>query len=164
MKMPGKSLVLLYLAVATGSAAQGIGVTPFAPSAVNDASPLTQPLAGTLFFGQQQRDQMDRARKFGAITVTGVSGEPAPSVLNGFVKRSDGQSAIWVDGQPRYNVQSDGVRRLQPQDVGGENERLKVLLNGTEPPAAKSPSDKATATPKTKAKRQNRSISKTDKH
>ena len=151
---------MMCLVVATGSAAQSSST----PSAVNAVESLTQPLSGTLFFDQQQRDRMDRARARGASSFEGVAVEPAPSVLSGFVKRSDGQSAIWVDGQPRYNVQSDGVRRLQPQDVGGENERLKVLLNGTEPPAAKSPSDKATATPKTKAKRQNRSISKTDKH
>ena len=142
MKMPGKSLVLLYLAAASGSAAQGIGVTPFAPSAVNDASPLTQPLAGTLFFGQQQRDQMDRARKFGAITVTGVSGEPAPSVLNGFVKRSDGISTVWVDGAYKSMNDVKMTARIQSTSVGMDTNTIVA----SEPVADAKTSDPARAT------------------
>ena len=129
MRILGKSLVLAYLAVATESAAQNV----HEPSAVSEVAPFTQQLAGTLFFNQQQRDRMDRARKPGAIAVESVSDDPAPSALNGFVKRSDGQSAIWVDGQPRYNVQSDGVRRLQPSDVGGSADTVKVQSSVSTP-------------------------------
>ena len=126
----GKSLLLAYLAVATGSATQGVSVASTAPSAVNEMGQSTRPLAGTLFFGQQQRDQMDRARKRGGLSVEGVTDEPESSTLNGFVKRSDGQSAIWIDGQPRFNVQGENVRRLQPGDVGGPADTVRVISSG----------------------------------
>ncbi|MBL0122263.1 MAG: hypothetical protein IPP88_05855 [Betaproteobacteria bacterium] len=131
-----KSLMLAVLVVATEGIAQTNNVQVTAPSSVDKIAPVTQPLAGTLLFGREQRDQMDRVRKVGAVAVIddeGVLVEPAVSVLNGFVKRSDGQTTIWVDGQARYNAQGDGVRRLQPQDVGGENER-QVLLKDTDTP------------------------------
>ena len=130
MKTFTKSLALTYFAVATVGSAQSINAPSTAPSAVNAISPLTPPLAGTLFFAREQRDRLDRARKFGAISVEGDSNEPAPTMLNGFVKRSDGQSAIWVDGRPRFNVQSEDVRRLQPQDVGGSSQTIRVLVPG----------------------------------
>ena len=127
MKIPCKALVLVCLLVATGSVAQTVGTSSNAASSVDEKSPSTHPLAGTLFFGQSQRDQMDRARKRGDVSVGGVSDEPAASVLNGFVKRSDGVSAIWIDGQARFNVQGENVRRLQPGDVGGPADRVKVV-------------------------------------
>lgn len=153
MKILGKSLVLAYLSVATGSAAQGVSAPSAAPSAVDKLAPVTQPLAGTLFFGQQQRDRMDRARKRGELSADGDAEEPAPSVLNGFVKRSDGQSAIWVDGQPRYNVRSDGARRLQPSDVGGSADTVKVLSYSESTPAPVSNAQRVNKVPVRKGMR-----------
>ena len=127
MKISGKMLMLACLTAATASTAQGVNASTTAPSSVNEMAPLIQPLAGTLFFDQRQRDQMDRARKRGVVSIDDVSGEPAVSVLNGFVKRSDGQITIWVDGQPRSDVRSSAVRELQPQDVGGSSDTIKVL-------------------------------------
>lgn len=125
-----KSLMLTVLVVATEGIAQTNNVQVTAPSSVDKIAPVTQPLAGTLFFGREQRDQMDRVRKVGAVAViddAGVLVEPAVSVLNGFVKRSDGQTTIWVDGQVRNNVQSLKANGLQPQDVGGPSEAIRVL-------------------------------------
>ena len=134
MTILGKAMTLACLALATGSAAQIISAPTIAasttPSAVIETTPSTQALVGTLFFGQQQRDRMDRERKGGTISADGVSNEAAPAVLNGFVKRSDGRSAIWVDGQLRYSVQNEGMRRLQPSDVGGSADTVKVLVYG----------------------------------
>ncbi len=137
MKILEKSLMLACLVVATGSIAQGTNAQSTAPSSVDKIAPVTQPLAGTLFFGREQRDQMDRVRKIGAVAVIsdeGVLVEPAVSVLNGFVKRSDGQTTIWVDGQARYNAQSEGVSRLQPQDVGGSADTVRVLTQSLATP------------------------------
>ena len=104
-----------------------------APSAVNEIEQLTKPLAGTLFFDPIQRARMDRMRKH-PVEVSGSDGAgdgvfPAPtsSVVNGFVKRSDGQSVVWVDGEARYNVKSANMALLQPSDVGGANN--SVVLN-----------------------------------
>jgi len=127
MKIPGKTLMLACLTAATASTAQGVNASTTAPSSVNEMAPLIQPLAGTLFFDQRQRDQMDRARKRGVVSIDDVSGEPAVSVLNGFVKRSDGQITIWVDGQLRSDVRSSTAHDLQPQDVGGNSETIRVV-------------------------------------
>lgn len=137
MKILVKSLMLACLVVATESSAQNNNAQVTAPSSVDKIAPVTHPLAGTLFFGREQRDQMDRVRKLGTAAVIddeGVLVEAAVPILNGFVKRSDGQTTIWVDGRPRYNAQGEGVRRLQPQDVGGENEHVKVLLKDADTP------------------------------
>jgi hypothetical protein len=109
-KMPA----LICLAVATGSAAQTVST----PSAVDALAPLAQPLSGTLFFDQKQRDQMDRTRKHGGIMVDHSSGEPAPSVLNGFVKRSDGTSTVWVDGAYKVMNDTNMMGRIQATSVG----------------------------------------------
>ena len=139
------------------SAQDGILPVNSAPSSVGSSPIAVQPLSGVLFFSRDQRERLDRARTRGAPLSDSVAAEPAPSVLDGFVKRSDGQSAIWVDGQPRYNVQSDGVRRLQPQDVGGANEHLKVLSSSTQSPAIKTPGGKP------KLPRQRQSVPKSSK-
>ena len=114
MKNLRNFLAPVCLAATTLSAAQSV----FAPSSIDSMSPLSQPLAGTLFFDQKQRDQMDRVRKRGGIIVDQTTGEPVPSVLNGFVKRSDGISTVWVDGI--YKTMSDATMmlRIQSTSVG----------------------------------------------
>ena len=137
MKNLEKLLMLACLVVSAEGIAQSNDAQSMAPSSVDKIAPATRPFAGTLFFGREQRDQMDRVRKLGAVAAIndeGVPVEPKVSVLNGFVKRSDGQTAIWVDGRPRYNVHGDDARRLQPQDVGGESEHVKVLLKDADTP------------------------------
>lgn len=100
-----------------------------APSSVLDNEQIMKPLTGTLFFSPEQRTKMDRQRKNPMPMIAGVAAAPVSSIVNGFVKRSDGQSAVWVDGEPRYNVNSSNMIRLQPTDVGGAGE--SVLLSPT---------------------------------
>ena len=96
------------------------------------ASPAVPPetakrLDGRLFFSALERQRLDDARKRGLVI--GDDGQPVqapPSVLNGFVKRSDGQITIWLDGQARNKQRSLNARELQPQDVGGNADAIKV--------------------------------------
>jgi hypothetical protein len=85
-------------------------------------------LEGRLFFSRQERQVMDKIRQRAIVPgAVGTDQEPALSMLNGFVKRSDSQVTVWVDGQARGNVPGSEVRDLKPQDVGGSAEAIKVL-------------------------------------
>lgn len=135
MKKSAARMVIVFLALTANGNAKAADAPATAPSAINEIEQLNKPLAGTLFFDPIQRARMDRMRKH-PVALSGGDGEgdgvfPAPtsSVVNGFVKRSDGQSVVWVDGEPRYNVQSANLIRLQPTDVGGEGK--SVLLNSS---------------------------------
>ena len=91
----------------------------------------SQKLSGRLFFSREQREQMDRARARGEFSPSGETvADPPPPMLNGFVKRSDGLTMIWVDGLARYNVRTDLTRKLEPQDVGGSGELMRVMAIG----------------------------------
>lgn len=89
--------------------------------AVPDAkSESAKRLEGRLFFSAEQRQRMDNARKRGLVSNDdGQLIAPPVSVLNGFVKRSDGNTAVWVDGVPRWNAKSGSTAGLMPTDVGG---------------------------------------------
>ena len=88
-----------------------------APDAKSDTA---KGLEGRLFFSAQQRQRMDNARKRGLVSNDdGQLIEPPVSTLNGFVKRSDGNTAVWVDGVPRWNAKSGSMAGLMPTDVGG---------------------------------------------
>ncbi len=94
-----------------------------------------QGLDGRLFFSPQERQRMDATRKRGGLSELDLQGaDIPPSVLNGFVKRSDGNTAVWVDGNLRWNAQSGRVRGLQPTDVGGS--AAYVQASSTEASAA----------------------------
>ncbi len=54
------------------------------------------PLSGKLFFTDDKRAQLDKARRDGTIIVEGET-VPRMMVLNGFVKRSDGSTVYWVN-------------------------------------------------------------------
>ncbi len=83
-------------------------------------------LEGRLFFSAEQRQRMDNARKRGLVSNDdGQLMEPPASMLNGFVKRSDGNTAVWVDGVPRWNAKSGSTAGLMPTDVGGPAGYLK---------------------------------------
>ena len=96
------------------------------------ASPAEPPetakrLDGRLFFSAQERQRLDDARKRGLVV--GDDGQPVqapPSVLNGFVKRSDGSTVLWVDGNVRWNAQGKNVASMVPSDVGGPAEYVKA--------------------------------------
>ena len=95
-----------------------------------------KPLEGRLFFSPEERQRMDRARKRGLVPgEDGQIMEPPASVLNGFVKRSDGNTAVWVDGVPRWNANSKNADGLLPADVGGPASYLKASSGETLVPA-----------------------------
>lgn len=54
------------------------------------------PLSGKLFFTDDKRAQLDKARRDGTIIVEGEIVQRL-MVLNGFVKRSDGSTVYWVN-------------------------------------------------------------------
>jgi hypothetical protein len=78
------------------------------------------PLGGTLFFARGEREQMDRARKGGvpAPSPEDLSTVRKSSAINGFVKRSDGVTSVWVDEQVRHNVDPTIAEQLEPMSVG----------------------------------------------
>lgn len=128
-----KSLMLVSVVVATEGIAQTNNMQVTAPSSVDKIAPVTQPLAGTLFFGRDQRDKMDRVRKLGTVAEVkdddGVLVEPAVSVLNGFVKRSDGTATVWVDGAYKSISDSAVMARIQPASVGMDTK--SILVSGS---------------------------------
>ena len=84
-------------------------------------------LEGRLFFSPEERQRINNARKRGLVpSDDGQFVEPAASVLNGFVKRSDGNISVWVDGVPRWNAKSKNTDGLLPSDVGGPAAYLKA--------------------------------------
>ena len=103
----------------------------------------TTRLDGRLFFSPQQRQRIDEARKRGVAPGAdtqledGQPVEPQPPVLNGFVKRSDGNTAVWVDGVSRWNANSSSANNLSPSDVGGPANYLKSTSGEIAAPAIK---------------------------
>lgn len=84
-------------------------------------------LDGRLFFSPLERQRIDSARKRGIDPVNDeqLSDGQAP-ILNGFVKRSDGNTVVWVDGNLRWNARTAGTSSLAPIDVGGPASYLKA--------------------------------------
>ena len=98
------------------------------PSKIADT---TEPLVGTLFFSREQREKIDRARLRGVRidekSVLFLDGRP---VINGFVKRSDGFTTVWVDGQPLSKVTLATSNMVEPSDVGGGRNETRIHLDG----------------------------------
>jgi hypothetical protein len=98
---------------------------------------------GRLFYTPEERAALEEARRRN-IRAEEQAAEaskkakpdgPRTVTLNGVVRRSDGESAIWVNGKPVENETSDGMRvRLTPDQAGvtvhdmekGRTVRLKV--------------------------------------
>ena len=98
----------------------------------------TEPLEGRLFFSAQQRQRMDQARKRGFVSGDDSQQVETPtSVLNGFVKRSDGNTVVWVDGDVRWNAKTASTSSLLPTDVGGPASYLKSTTFEAPTPVAK---------------------------
>jgi hypothetical protein len=112
---------------------------PPAPPA--DISNLSQSLSGTLFFSREQRERMDRARQRGEhLEVDGLVLAPErPPVINGFVKRSDGKTTMWVDGERLNDTKARLTDRVQPVDVGGGDDEKRVRLTGESEPKPQRP-------------------------
>ncbi len=99
-------LVVVAMLAATAAGAQSNNVTADKTDSSNKSpagytpDPITTtslPLSGKLFFTDDKRTQLDRARRDGTIVVEGDVIQRT-TVLNGFVKRSDGGTTYWVNG------------------------------------------------------------------
>jgi hypothetical protein len=105
---------------------------------------VAQPLTGRLFFSPEQRARLDRARLPGAVVEESGVVELPVSTVTGFVKRSDGETVVWVDGAPIFNVGAMQSARLQPEDVGSASDKIKIFsqerksttVNGSRPAKA----------------------------
>ena len=143
------------MVVRAGICAASIGIAllvPFTSSAQTSANPLsapspsstphsmqrpfkalsamtgdaTQQFEGRLFFSDRERQRMDDSRKRGLLSGDDAQPVETPlSTLNGFVQRSDGHTAVWVDGVPRWDAKNNKANALLPSDVGGPANYLK---------------------------------------
>lgn len=146
MRLASGVIVLwLPVAVATQTAAAPAVKQPIAPPIQTlPASPpalpsgAAAPLDGRLFFSPQERRRMDDARKRGPEPyIEGRIVETQSSTLNGFVKRSDGHLAVWVDGVPRWDTTHKAGDALSPSDVGGPAAYVKATSGETMTPSPK---------------------------
>lgn len=119
--------------------ALGLGTVPSPAHAQTTAStlkitaatklePTPKVLPGTLFNTQEQRERLDRARRRGGVLEDEVidldAVEPERSVINGFVKRSDGRDTVWVDDVMKRDPWLEVMERLEPNVVGGATRGL----------------------------------------
>lgn len=87
---------------------------------------VTRPLPGPLLFTPAERATLDAQRKRGEVVVEGKIVEaPRPPVTNGFVKRSDGSSVVWIDGAAHNVSGLISSKRLLP-DLIGEESRVSL--------------------------------------
>lgn len=81
---------------------------------------------GTLFFTPDERSQLDRIRRGDPVGRAARRGEP---MVNGFVKRSDGQGTIWIDGREIDLKTQKAAATLQPGIVGSLNEAIDIQVH-----------------------------------
>ncbi len=86
-----------------------------------------QPLSGKLFFTSDERAKLERARKTGIVetnpepsdeTEPTADAPPKKSIINGFVKRTDGSTVVWIDGVPRTLDRTQRTSPLAASMVG----------------------------------------------
>jgi hypothetical protein len=97
-----------------------------------------QPL-GRLFFTPEERVRLDASRKDALanaakprVAAPVEATRPAPSArvltLNGIVRRSDGETIVWVNGKPV--PQRGGAARVAPGSVGADTAGLVLPESG----------------------------------
>lgn len=108
--------------------------TAKAPSATK-LEPTPKVLTGTLFNTHEQRERLDRARQRGGVPEDEVvaATEPERSVINGFVKRSDGRNTVWVDDVMKRDPRSEVVEQLEPNVVGGQTRGIVSAATNVTP-------------------------------
>jgi hypothetical protein len=107
--------------------------------AATKLEPTPKVLTGTLFNTQEQRERLDRVRQRGGVPEDEVvaAEEPERSVINGFVKRSDGRNTVWVDDVMKRDPRSEVVEQLEPNVVGGATRGLsKAALTNSKTKAS----------------------------
>ena len=101
-----------------------------------DAIPSTrEALNGRLFFSREQRERLDRLRAGGDVPAEQLVVEPRASRINGFVKRSDGETALWVDGRVS-SIPPNELENITPSVVGGSGNSLRVSMANAPLPIA----------------------------
>jgi hypothetical protein len=137
----GGFVCALCLGVAQSSAhAQTTASVLKAPAAVK-FEPAPKVLTGTLFNTVEQRQRLDRALQRGGVledeVVASDAGEPERSVINGFVKRSDGRNTVWVDDVMKRDPRSEVMEQVEPNVVGGATRGLsKAALTNSKTKAS----------------------------
>jgi hypothetical protein len=166
--MTSKCKSAIFMSIAMLSAISTTSVahaqSPATPTTAYTPDPITntrQPLAGRLFFSDDDRSKLNRIRKDGALPLEVTDSQTieraSAPVLNGFVKRSDGVATYWVNGGntsgTRYAVGQgvDAGVTATSSMVGGEP---RVLLSGMtvgEPKIKDKPMEKKAKNPPKKA-------------
>lgn len=101
-----------------------------------DAIPSSrEALNGRLFFSREQRERLDRVRAGGDLSTEQIAIEPRASRINGFVKRSDGETAVWVDGRVS-SIPPNELENITPNVVGGSGNSLRVSMTNAPLPIA----------------------------
>ena len=127
----------IALCVPSGTLSQTIAAAlataPAAPASPAVPIETNKGLDGRLFFSALERQRLDAARRRGLVlSSTGELPDSQPSVLNGFVKRSDGKTAVWVDGEGRWDALGKNAAALMPTIVGGPAIYLKSTSGETQ--------------------------------
>ena len=120
----GAALLAATLAFALPLRAQNIS------GKQNQADAIPSPreaLNGRLFFSREQRLRLDRLRTGGDMSAEQIAVEPRASGINGFVKRSDGETAVWVDGRVS-SIPPNELENITPSVVGGSANSLRVSM------------------------------------
>ena len=116
-------------AAATQDPAPSSAPDPAMPPPPRKITDIAEPLSGTLFFSREQRERIDRARQRGEVVVEEnvvIAVRNQPSIINGFVKRSDGKNVVWVDGEIQGNISKELSDEIVPMSVGGSSQWLHV--------------------------------------
>ena len=92
-------------------------------------------LNGKLFFSREQRERLDRLRTGGDMSAEQIAIEPRASGINGFIKRSDGETAVWVDGRVS-SIPPNELENITPSVVGGSGNSLRVSMANAPMPIA----------------------------
>ncbi|MHB1173719.1 MAG: hypothetical protein ACYCZJ_01145 [Sulfuriferula sp.] len=58
-------------------------------------------LSGRLFYTPAQRAEMEAARNHATLPAADTVPGPQDTVYNGYIRRSDGRTTLWINGQPR---------------------------------------------------------------
>lgn len=81
---------------------------------------------GTLFHTPQERARLDRLRR-GEPEVVNTA-HSGPSMITGYVKRSDGRATVWIDGRPLAVTAPEAAARLDAKSVRAYSERSNESL------------------------------------
>ncbi|MHB1332419.1 MAG: hypothetical protein ACYCY1_07450 [Sulfuriferula sp.] len=66
-------------------------------------------LSGRLFYTPAQRAEMEAARNHATPSAAGIVSDPQDTVYNGYIRRSDGRTTLWINGQPRRLQHTPGT-------------------------------------------------------